>query len=136
MVKASERGTSGIEFLRNLRDNEVYFVKMGSKKPKKFRTLFVDELIKLSASAYNNAKAGNSIYVTNEMEYNLRRRYMYQAYCEIQMLISQTEVWYAAYGSDLFSNAELCENAKRLNIAGKMIRSIMDSDKQRFKNKK
>lgn len=136
MVRASERGISGIEFLKLLREIEVYFVRLGSKKPKKFRTLFTEELIKLSANAYNCAKAGNSIYVSTDLDYQLRRKYMYSAYCNIQMLISQVEVWYEVYASDLFSNAELKQIAVKMDSSAKMIKKLMDSDKKRYKETK
>lgn len=91
-VKASERGESPIEFLKVLRDLEVYFIRLASNKPKKFRFFLNDELLKISADAYNNAKAGNSIYPTTKMEKDLRAKYFYTAFCNVQMMISQTEV--------------------------------------------
>lgn len=132
-VKASERGESPIEFLKVLRDLEVYFIRLASNKPKKFRFFLNDELLKISADAYNNAKAGNSIYPTTKMEKDLRAKYFYTAFCNVQMMISQTEVLYDVYKSDALSNKELEIMSGKMYEASKMLRGILKKDRERFK---
>lgn len=133
-VRESERELSNIEFLKVLRDIEVFLVKRQNEKPKKFRYFFSEHLISHSADAYSNAKMANSIYVTDVDSKKLRKIHLQRAYIEIQSLISQIDVLYCVYKSDVFTNAELENISKLMHEASKLIKGVINADKKRYKD--
>lgn len=135
-VLASKRGQSNIEFLIQLRDLQVYLMDLQEKSPKKFRYLYSHFLIDIAQNAYSNAKCGNSIYMSKDSaqeDYRMRRRFMLNAYCKIQALISQIEVCYAKYKNNIWSNNEFKTLSEKTYTINKLLKGVIDSDKRKYK---
>lgn len=133
-VVKSKRSESNIEFLNTAREVEIFYLKILAQKPKKYKAFLSDELIRLSADTYNNAKAANSIYPASADDAKLRRQYMLKAYCSNQMVISQTEVLYAVCQSDALSIKELEQIAHKLYDLDKLLKAVIKKDKERYKD--
>lgn len=133
-VRESERELSKIEFLKVLRDIEIFWIEKQNIKPKKYRYFISAHIISHSANAYSNAKMGNSIYAKDdEYAQRTRKHYFQKAYVEIQALISQVDVIYSAYKSDILTNGEIEEISKMMYDSLNLIKSVINSDKRRYK---
>lgn len=95
-VKACDRDVSKMEFIKNARDIEVYFLKMMVKKPKRYK-LFYQYIIESSMNVLNYVKRGNSIYVERREDVLLRTEQFKRVIAELQALISQLEVIYYVF---------------------------------------
>lgn len=135
-VLVSKRGQSNVEFLIQLRDLQVYLMDLQEKSPKKFRYLYSHFLINLAQDAYSSAKCGNSIYISKDSaheDYKMRRKFMLNAYCKIQSLISQIEVCYAKYKNDIWSNNEIKTLSEKTFNINKLLKGVVNSDKRKYK---
>jgi hypothetical protein len=135
-VKQSYRGESSTEFLKELRDLEIYLMQRTALKPKRYKFFIEDNIINPAARAYSYAKAGNSIRVRDAKDAENRRKYMFRAYAELQAVIGQIEV-FAAFrktNDGEINYKELQEVSRRANTALKLLNGVIKSDYSRYKN--
>ena len=133
-VRQSERSESSLEFLKELRDLEVYIIKRSAVKPKKYKFFIAEHFLNPAAKAYSLAKMGNTIYPATPEDVAMRRKYMYESCCHIQGLIGQLEVFYAVFEGDGLSKCEMEELSGKLFKADALMRGVLKKDRERYKN--
>lgn len=133
-VHQSKRSESSLEFLKELRDLEVYIIKRSSVKPKKYKFFLAEHFLNPAAKAYSLAKMGNTVYPSTPEDVALRRKYMYESICHIQSLIGQIEVFYAVFRDDGLSKCEMEELSRRLFRADVLMKCVLKRDRERYKN--
>ena len=131
-VKACDRSTSNMEFLKNARDIEINIIKCTISKSKKYR-FFYQKLIDMSIELLNHIKRGNSIYVENKIDLGIRNQEFKLAMAECQALLSQIEIMYFLFKDDGIS-IKLIENiASMINEEIKLLKGLLKSDKEKYK---
>lgn len=133
-VRASERELSKIEYLKTVRDVEIFFVQKQSEKPKKFRYFMSEHLIKHAANAYSSAKIANSVYVDDVETKKYRLHCLKNAIYELQATVGQLDVLYGIYKSDVFTNNEIENISELIYNAINLINGVIRSDKTRYKD--
>ncbi len=131
-VKAYDRSTSNMEFLKNARDIEVNIIKCTISKSKKYR-FFYNKLIDMSIEILNHVKRGNSIYVENANDIILRTQEFKLAIAECQAILSQIEIMYYLFKSDGIS-IKLVENiAELVNKEIMLLKGLLKVDREKYK---
>ena len=126
-VIASKRNTARIEFIRILRDTEIFCLKLIRDKPKK-RRYFYQELTKMAMRIYNESVLANSIYAKTEEDFEERKRHFLKAIGEINALGSQFEILRFVFKTDSVSYKELEQIAREFATAQKLIKGVIASD--------
>lgn len=132
-VKACNREVSQMEFLKNARDIEVFFIKMMVTRPKKYRA-FYQKIVESSMEILNCSKRGNSIYVERREDVLLRTEQFKKALAELQALISQIEVIYYLFNDEGISSKQIEEITKMINTEIGLLKGLLKSDRVRYKN--
>lgn len=91
-VLKSKRGESAMQFLDTARELEIYTLRYCRRFPKSYMFLITKQLVELSQSIYNNVKAANSVYQTNQEEMQIRQNYLTRALCDLQCMSSQLDI--------------------------------------------
>lgn len=132
-VLKSKRGESSMQFLETARQLEIYTLKQCVKFPKRYTFFITTEIVRLSQSIYNEVKSANSIYPTNDIEFQLRRNHLIEAYCDIQCLISQLGVAKEIFVSSVEAKVWTTW-LDLIELEAKLITAVKKSDKDRFKS--
>lgn len=132
-VKACNRDVSQMEFLKNARDIEIYFIKMMVSRPKRYR-VFYQKIIESSMEILNCLKRGNSIYVERREDILLRTEQFKRALAELQVLISQIEVIRYLFKDEGISANQIEEISKMIDTETGLIKGLLKSDRTRYKN--
>lgn len=131
-VNKSERSVSGAEFLKVLRDLEVYLIRICDKSSKKHK-FFKDEfLIKTAAGALSYAKAGNSVKVVYDDDYFLRRKYFQMSLSNIQALISQLDVLMEIFPDNGITENQLKEVSSIMKHAFNLLNRLILNEQKSF----
>ena len=131
-VVRSKRSDSSLEFLNTARKLQIYTVqKCVSVIPKRYTFYLGTGLAESAASIYKDLKRGNSVYPVNQHEVQVRRDYFMRAYAELQSLVSQLEV---AYEIINFDENVLHEFGSLISTEMKLVKAIIKTDRERFKN--
>ena len=132
-VKACDRKTSGMEFLKNARDIEVNLIKCMVGKSKKYR-FFYQKLVDMSIELLNHVKRGNSIYIETCEDFDLRSKELKLGIAEAQAILSQIEIMYYLFKDDGIS-IKLVENtAEMINKEIILIKGLLKTDRLKYKN--
>lgn len=137
-VLQSQRGESTMQFVDTARELEIYTIKQCAKFPKRFMFLITKDIVSLATSVYNNVKAANSIYPTTAVEAQKRKDYIIAANCGLQCLISQLDIA-REFIHQTGNNKPIKSNVWQgwidlITREAKLLSSLKNSDKERFKN--
>lgn len=130
-VPKSERGQSSLEYLKQLRLFEKDIITLCEKKPKKYLFFLREFIEKPAANAYRNAKAGSAIYVVSKADAELKRKFMYAAYCDIMAVSSQIELFFDMYKTDGLTINQIEDLSKKMHYCSKLLKETLALDKER-----
>lgn len=131
-VKACDRNTSNMEFLKTARDIEINVIKSTINKSKKYR-FFYNKLIDMAIELVNHVKRGNSIYVENENDIMIRSQEFKLAIAECQAMTSQIEIMYYLF-RDSGISIGLVENiAEMVNKEIMLLKGLLKTDREKYK---
>lgn len=147
-VLKSKRGESDVAFLDVARRLEAYTLEQCLKLPKRLTFFLSTEIMKWASAVYNNVKAANSIYVTNQHEAQIRRDYFNEANNALQILDGKISLLYETlsknpeqYGDrkDQSSGRRRLETAVKtwtslLNEEAALISKVKKADRARYKD--
>lgn len=140
-VRVEDRSESKVEYLEVARQISKRTAQMVANGPKKYLATYGDHLMRCSLDMFRHADIGNSIYVTCEADYELRRKHLVEARGLAFAIESAAKLYTdlvtgtdsvgrdKAYGR-LADIARLCHRERGL------IKGVLDSDKQRYNERK
>ena len=132
-VRKNQRGKSNMQFLDTARNINVAVRKLVSRLPKRYTFLGGTELVRLAADVHHNLKGANSVYPTNQHEFQIRRDYLIHANASLQMLLDELDILYNYYADDSLQKCILTI-VGMLKLEATLIRGLKVTDKKRFKN--
>ena len=132
-VLAGDRKEANIEFLKTARDIEEKFIKIEINKPKRYGR-FLSKLVDYSMDLLSEIKAGNSIYPSTKLDADTRQAHFKEGVGLCQVLISQVEVVHDLFGNDGISTGEVHEIAEMIDKEIRLIKGVISTDKERYKN--
>lgn len=133
-VLVGDRKESGLEFLKNARDIEKKFIKIEINKPKRYGK-YLSKIVDYAMDLLSEVKAGNSIYPTAptiKSDVIIRHTHFKEAIGLCQVLVSQVDVIHELFGDDGISTKEIQEIAVMIDKEIRLIKGVIESDKQRF----
>ena len=130
-VIKSKRGPSSAQFLETALQIQIFTLRQCVKFPKRYRILFTQYLTESATHACALVKKGNSIFPSNKHEAQLRRDCFLEAYAELQSLISQITTAYEMFPVE---ESVIVEWMRLIQQELGLLKSLMKSDKQRYKN--
>ncbi len=148
-VLKSQRGESDVAFLDVARRLEVHTLEQCLKLPKRLTFFLSTEIMRWGSDVYNNVKAANSIYATNQHEAQMRRDHFTEANNALQILDGKIGLLYemlimnpehfGANPRDQTNGKRRLENAVKawaalINEEAALISKIKKSDKARYKD--
>ena len=137
-VPKSQRSESVIQFLETARQLEIYTIKECARFPKRYMFLITKDIVGLATKVYNDAKAANSIYLTNAAEVQLRKNYIIQANCALQCLLSQLDIareFIRTTDANKPIKSTVWEGwVNLITSEAKLLSSLKESDKKRYKD--
>ncbi len=148
-VLKSKRGESDVAFLDVARRLEAYTLAQCLKLPKRLTFFLSTEVMRWGSEVYNNVKAANSIYPTNQHEAQMRRDHFTEANNALQILdgkisllydtLTQNPEHFGRDDKDQENGKRKLANAVRawtalINEEAALISKIKKSDKARYKN--
>lgn len=148
-VLKSKRSESDVDFLDTARRLEEYTLEQCLKLPKRLTFFLSTEVMKWGSAVYNEVKAANSIYATNQHEAQLRRDHFTEANNALQILDGKVGLLYRVlmenpenFGSrpeDQSRGKKRLENAARtwaelINKEAELISKIKKADRKRYKD--
>ena len=132
-VRKNKRGESNMQFLDTARNINVAVRKLVSRLPKRYTFLGGTELVRLAADVHHNLKGANSVYPTNQHEFQIRRDYLIHANASLQMLLDELDILYNYYADDSLQKC-ISTIVGMLKLEATLIRGLKATDKKRFKN--
>ena len=132
-VLVGDRSESGLEFLKNARDIEEKFIKMEINKPKRYGR-YLGRLVEYAMQLLSEVKAGNSFYPETKLDVDTRQVHFKEGIALCQVLVSQVEVVHDLFGNDGISIGEVHEIAEMIDKEIRLIKGVISSDKERYKN--
>lgn len=132
-VIQSKRGASNMEFLYNARKLQIFSIRKCVSFPKKYTFYVSQPIANISTRIHEYVKLANGIYPTNNHEYQLRRDYFLKAYSELGNISSQIEIAEALFGVNA---DDMREWSCLINTEARLIKAILKTDKERFKELK
>ena len=149
-VLKSKRGESDVAFLDTARRLEAYTLEQCLKIPKRLTFFLSTEIMKWATAVYNNVKAANSIYVTNQHEAQIRRDYFNEANNALQILDGKIGLLYDTLSKnpEQFGNSKDQSSGRRrletaiktwtalINEESALISKIKKADRTRYKDLK
>ena len=99
-VVKSKRGESELNVVTNSRKLAVYTIKICTNEknfPKRYRWCVTNEIVKNTNIIHSNILKANSIYVKDESDYKLRKRYQNIALAEIGSLLGNMDIAYELF---------------------------------------
>lgn len=132
-VLVGDRSESGLEFLKNARDIEEKFIKMEINKPKRYGK-YLGRLVEYAMQLLSEVKAGNSFYPETKLDVDTRQVHFKEGIALCQVLVSQVEVVHDLFGNDGISIGEVHEIAEMIDKEIRLIKGVISSDKERYKN--
>lgn len=132
-VLASDREESSAEFLKLLRDTQITFIEMQVNKPKRYLFYF-NKLIDMSIDALSYAKMANSIRPEYQSQVELRENNFKLSIAKVQALVSQVEIIRKKFQKDGISDKELKDLSVLLESAIRTLKSVISTDKNRYKD--
>lgn len=143
-VYKSKRTVSKMEFIKIGQQIATYTIKQLKKFPKSYRFNIVNDLYRLSIEIYENSLKANSIYMNKNMteaEYLLRKEYLFKSKSAIFAMSGLLTVVFdmVLQGNNFLGDKEKMSNmfqewARLLNLEHKLIKGVIDSDKNRWKS--
>lgn len=131
-VIKSKRQESKIEFLNNVYDLQVATYQLVIKFPKRYTFILSNPVALLSQDCHIKCKNANSIFPSNQHEFQIRRDYINAAIGDCQNLSSQIDIAY-----NLFPEIKGFIPVIALIVEQfKLLKGLKDSDKKRFKHLK
>lgn len=131
-VIKSKRNESNAEFLASARKLQVYTIqKCVNAVPKRYTFYIGQPLAESAKEVYRQVKRGNSIYPLNQHEAQMRRDCFLLAHAELQSLVSQIELANEILG---FHPEVLAGWSELLSSEIRMVKAVMKSDRERYKN--
>lgn len=132
-VLVGDRSESGLEFLKNARDIEEKFIRMEINKPKRYGK-YLGRLVEYAMQLLSEVKAGNSFYPETKLDVDTRQVHFKEGIALCQVLVSQVEVVHDLFGNDGISIGEVHEIAEMIDKEIRLIKGVISSDKERYKN--
>ena len=129
-VIKNKRSLSGVQFLDTARELQIFTMRICSKFPKHYNPFLNWPIIQQSVNVHNFVKKGNSIFPTNQMEYELRRQQFVLAGAELQAMISQINIAYDTFPIEEKKHKEWME---LINKEIALIKNVIKADKERYK---
>ena len=136
-VYSSERGISKVEYINTARDIEVFLIKRRLEcRNKKVTTFIGKHLIDHSVEVLNSVTKANRVRVEkgNTKNRDIRKRFLYNALDELDVLESQLAVCQEIYKNDFLTPSLLKDVSAKLRTERKLIMGVMASDTVRFSN--
>ncbi len=140
-VLKSKRGESEIAFLDVARKLEVYTLEQCLRLPKRLTFFLSTEIMRWASEVYNNVKAANSIYVTNQHEAQIRRDYFNEANCALQILAGKVGLLYdmLSKNPEQFGGRRRLESSIKtwtalINEEAALVSKIKKADRTRYKD--
>lgn len=128
-VLKSRRGESGMQFLENAYNLEVYTLQQALKMPKRYTFYINTALVRLAQECHSCVKAANSIYPTNAHEVQMRRDYFITANNHLQNLLSKLDIAQSVVPID---EKTLETWVGMIVEEARLISAVKQSDKKRF----
>jgi len=73
----SQRHESNMQYIQTARDLRIAIIKfVKSNVPKSYTLIFSHDVVQLANDVHNNVKMANSVYPTNQHEFQIRRDYL------------------------------------------------------------
>ena len=92
-VHKSQQGESAVQYLATAQEVEVAVLQTFFRRVKKtYRTVSAIPAYKYAYEAHDNVKKANSIFPKDAETVAMRRRYLIEARCSLQALISRLEI--------------------------------------------
>lgn len=154
-VLKSKRGESNVEFLDVARRLEIETLQFALKLPKRLTFFLSTEIMRWGSTVYNEVKAANSVYATNQHEAQIRRDHFIEANNALQILDGKISLAYDTLlqNPDLFGEGEQNRDKRKektdkgrkrlgssvkvitalINEEAGLISKIKDSDRRRSK---
>lgn len=130
-VPKGKRSESGMEFIYNARNLQIYTIKRCTNFPKRYTFYISQQIADIANHIHHCVKLANSIYPTNQHEVQMRRDYFLQAKADLHSFISQIEV-----AAELFqiepSSMHYWMDMVYEEI--RLVKGMLKSDKERYKN--
>lgn len=131
-VRKNQRGESNMQFLDTARNINVAVRKLVSRLPKRYTFLGGTELVRLAADVHHNLKGANSVYPTNQHEFQIRRDYLIHANASLQMLLDELDILYNYYADDSLQKC-ISTIVGMLKLEATLIRGLKATDKNDLK---
>lgn len=128
-VRKNQRGESNMQFLDTARNINVAVRKLVSRLPKRYTFLGGTELVRLAADVHHNLKGANSVYPTNQHEFQIRRDYLIHANASLQMLLDELDILYNYYADDSLQKC-ISTIVGMLKLEATLIRGLKATDKK------
>ena len=123
----------GVIFLEKLEKIQKVIYKRAIHLGKDYRDAQMEMLVKLSRDAFYNALEGNYTMATDEKQYNKRKRYFSEA---IGNLYAMNRPFRELCFNNIFREKEMAELCNLVTECIKILKSIQNSDKERFEKLK
>ena len=143
-VYASQRQVSKVEFIANATKLVIYSLEQTNKFPKSMKFSVTNEIIKLAHEIHQNTLKANSVYVhkgMTEMEFQMRKKYLFQARASIFALSSLLTIVFEMllkgnnFMGDKRKTAKVFKEwARLLNYEARLLKGVIDSDRKRYKD--
>lgn len=131
-VKKSDRNESHIQFVATMIDLEVFAVKKLPSKPSKLKFFYRDYILNPIIEAMNYVKSANSINIKFPNDYLLRRKYLLNAYCNLQSVLSQMDIYFRIYKYEGTSKNEIKNMLSLIDEELRLLNGVIKSDEKRF----
>lgn len=130
-VLKKDRGVSSMQFVDTAYDLDLFTIRCCVKLPKRLTFYLGTELTKLASKVHAYCKAANSVFPTNEHEFQIRRDYLIKANVALQALIGKVSLLLELECN--LSRATLHQWNQLMYEEAKLISGVKKSDKKRFK---
>ena len=131
-VRLKNRTTSDAQFLNTARELERKTRSRCIGAPKRYTFYGLQELWATARRIHSNVKQANTVFPTNEHEFQIRRDFLIFANAAIQDYISQLEVMIE---DQIFTPTAGKELSHLVSSEEKLVKALMKSDKERFKKR-
>lgn len=130
-VIKNKRNISGIQFLDTARELQIITMRNCAKFPKRYTFFITNNIVQCAVNICGYVKKGNSIFPTNQHEYQMRREQFIMAGCECQNLITQIGI---AYDTFPITDKKMTRWMETIRKEITLIKSAIKKDKERFEN--
>ena len=131
-VVKSKRGENELDVITKSRELAVYTVKVCTNEknfPKRYRWCVTNKIVESATEIHRNIRKANEVFVKDNSDYLLRKKYQNKALAEIGGLLGDMDIAFELYGVDdkrMFHWTGLVINVQVL------LRNWKKSDDKRF----